>query len=177
MLSKLDFRVHLSVQQLLLAALGAAGSLLVALPALAQLSNTTSTFSGQVAATCEINNLPENIPLDYRADLNYLASPLRQFDLSTNISTVRIHVAPVVAVSEPPPYASSIQAGVVVDDYASNYFVANKNVEGVLTYNVSTSEPNYFSVRMSAYTASMVGGKYELPFGNFSYRATISCLQ
>ena len=121
--------------------------------------------------------ITENIPLLYRADSNYLASPVRQFDVSTNVSTVRIHAAPVVVVSEPPPYASGIQAGVLIDDYASNYFVANKNVEGVLAYSVSTSQPNYFSVRLSVYTANMVEGKYELPSGNFSYRATISCLQ
>jgi len=59
------------VRRLLLAALGAAGSLLMELPALAQLSNTTSTFSGQVAATCEFN-LPENIEMNYDANFNRL---------------------------------------------------------------------------------------------------------
>jgi len=38
------------MRQLLLAALGVSGSLLLDLSALAQLSNTTSTFSGQIAA-------------------------------------------------------------------------------------------------------------------------------
>ena len=165
------------MRRLLLAVLGAAGSLLMELPALAQLSNTTSTFSGQVAATCEINNLAENIPLTYRADLNYLASPARKFDLSTNISTVRIHVAPVAIVNEPPPYASGIIAKVLVDDYASDFLIADKSDEGVKSYNVSTSQPNYFSVRMSAFTESMVDGKYELPSGSYTYRAIISCLQ
>ena len=165
------------MRRLLLAALGAAGSLLVALPALAQLSNTTSTFSGQVAATCDITNLAENIPLTYRADLNYLASPARQFDLSTNISTVRIHAAPIVVVTEPPPYASSIRAGITIDDYNNNYFYAYTNAEGSKSYSVNTSQPNYFSVRMSVSTESLVGGRFELPSGNYSYRVTISCLQ
>ena len=165
------------MRKLLLAALGAAGSLLVGLPALAQLSNTTTTFSGQVAATCEINNLAENIPLTYRADLNYLTSGDRQFDLSTNISTVRIHVAPIVVVSEPPPYASSIRAGITIDDYTPNILVAFTDSEGNKAYIANTSQPNYFRIRMSVFTESRVGGRYELPSGNYSYRATISCLQ
>ena len=68
-----------------LAALAAAGSLLMDLLALAQLSNTTSTFSGQVAATCEIANLPENISLDYNSGLNWLSS-WQTFELRTNAS-------------------------------------------------------------------------------------------
>ena len=165
------------MRQLLLAALGVAGSLLTHLPGLAQLSSTTSTFNGQVAATCQINDLAESISLSYRANLNYLDSSLRQFELSTNIPTVRIHVSQVTVVSEPSPYASDIKAGVIVDDYASNYFVADKNDEGDRAYNVSTDQPSYFSVRMSVYTESMAEGRYELPSGNYSYRATISCLQ
>ena len=80
-------------------------------------------------------------------------------------------------VNEPPPYASGIIAKVLVDDYASDFLIADKSDEGVKSYNVNTSQPNYFSVRMSAFTESMVDGKYELPSGNYSYRATISCLQ
>jgi len=168
--------VHLSLRQLLLAALGAAGSLLMNLPALAQTSTGTSTFSGQVAATCQINDLAENIPLSYNANWNSLSSANRQFELSTNISTVRVHVSPVAVVREPDPIASRIEARIVVDDY-SNAFFADKNNEGALDYNVSDSEPNYFAIRIAVYTANFVGGRYELPTGDYSYRATISCLQ
>ena len=61
------------MRRLLLAALTSTGSLLKELPALAQLSNTTSTFCGQVTATCEFN-LPENIALTYNSNLNRIAA-------------------------------------------------------------------------------------------------------
>ena len=49
--------VDFGVRQLLLAALGATGSLLIDLTALAQLSSDTSTFSGVIAAMCVFDGL------------------------------------------------------------------------------------------------------------------------
>ena len=164
------------MRRLLLAALGAAGSMLIDLPALAQLSNTTSTFSGQVAATCEFNNLAENFLLSYRGDANYLDSRLQNFELSTNLSGVRISVDRVVVLSEPPPYASSIQARIMVDHPTSGYsFISDKNIAGSRGFNLSASK--LFTIQMAVFTESLVEGKYELPSGNYSYRTTIYCLQ
>ena len=161
------------MRQLLLAALGAAGSLLMDLPALAQLSNATSTFSGQVTAVCELN-LPENISLEYQP-ANWLRG-VQNFDLTANISPVTLHVSPAVVVNEPPPYASAITATTFV--IGSDFIRADKVVEGSKAFNVNTSSSNTFNLRFEVATSSMAGGsRFELPPGDYSYRVTISCLQ
>ena len=145
------------------------------LPALAQLSNTTSTFSGQVAATCQINNLAENIDLNYY-ELNWLSSGYRQFQLITNNSTVRIHSSRMTIVSEP-SHTSAIKARIRINkNNPYGDFEANKISEGFRDFSTSSSEPNDFTLNVAIFT-DLVEGRYTLPSGNYSYRATISCLQ
>ena len=55
-----------------MAGLGAAGLLLVNLPASAQLSGDISTSSGEVAATCSFVGLPDEYQLSYYGSDNYL---------------------------------------------------------------------------------------------------------
>ena len=134
------------MRQLLLAALGAAGSLLMGLPALAQLSNTTSTISGQVAAIC-LFNLPENIALTYDSNQNRIAALKKGFLLDTNISPVRIQASRLVVVSEPPPYASAITPYLYIYDSANPVFVtASKSYEDLQgqAFIVSTTNSNTF---------------------------------
>ena len=148
------------------------------LPALAQLSNTTSTFSGQVAATCSID-LPENIELIYWPDTNYLSGRYDNFYVTANIATVRIHVSRTVILVEPPPIASSITSEVSVHEpFTSEYVSASKTSEGSKEFNLrSTVNPNLFMIHALVQTSGMVGGRFELPPGNYSYRTIISCLQ
>jgi len=165
------------VRQLLLAALGAAGSLLMELPALAQISNTTSTFSGDVAAACDFN-LPENIPLNYASSANMLDTYFNRFFLTANIPLARIHVSRAVVLAEPPPYASSIILIIAIDDVGGgNSVQAGKDNDGTFTFPVSTSSQNNFDLRAFVYTSGRTENKFELPRGNYSYRTTISCLQ
>ena len=162
------------MRQLLLAALGAAGSLLIGLPALAQLSNTTSTFSGQVAATCEFN-LPENISLIYQPQ-NWLLGT-NNFELTAHFSPVTLHISPVVVIDEPPPYASAIIVTTWIVG-AANWLRVNSPGEGSKAFVVDTSTPNNFLLKFEVKTSDMAGGsRFELPVGNYSYRITISCLQ
>ena len=168
------------MRKLLLAALGAAGSLLVDLPALAQLSNATSTFSGQVAANCSFN-LPENIALTYYSNLNRMAV-FEEFELTTNISPVRIHASRLVVVSEPPPYASEITAHLYIYDFVNQVqVVATKSYEDSQgqEFSFSTTNPNSFWIDFQVRTQSRADNseRYELPSGDYSYRTTISCLQ
>jgi len=147
------------------------------LPALAQISNTTSTISGDIAATCDFN-LPENIPLNYSSGANMLDTYFNRFFLTTNISSVRIHVSRAVVASEPPPYASSIILIIAIDDIEKgNSVEASKDIDGTLAFPVSTSSQNNFDLRAWVYTSDMAGNKFELPRGNYSYRTTVSCLQ
>jgi len=96
------------MSKLLLAITCATGSLLVNLPVCAEISNTTSTFSGQVAATCSIN-LPEGqtLSLNYDASNNSLKT-ISVIEVRSNLSPVSISVDRLTTNSEPPPYASSI---------------------------------------------------------------------
>jgi len=165
------------VRRLLLAALASAGSLLVALPALAQLSNTTSTFSGQVAATCEFN-LPENIALTYNSNLNRIAA-YEEFELTTNISPARIHASRFVVVNEPPPIASAITPKLFIGDYFNpEWIMLTKGSESMsVNFNFSTTNPNSMWIDFKVTTENRIGERNELPPGNYAYRATISCLQ
>ena len=160
------------MRELLLAALGAAGSLLMDLPALAQLSNTTSTFSGQLAAACEFN-LPENVLLEYQP-ANWLLGE-DGFDLTANISPVTLHISPAVVINEPLPYASAITASTAIT--GTDFFRVYKADEGSKAFDVDTSSSNRFNLRFEVATTSLVGGRFELPGGNYSYRIIISCLQ
>lgn len=164
------------MRQLLMAALSAAGLLMTAQTALAQTSITTSTFSGEIAANCEFSDLADNYTLDYSSTYNNLISARHRFELTANSSTVRIHVSPVIAIIEPPPNLHSIKPRVTVDDPHLNDVWGEKDTDGVMTYNVDTLGPNYFYIRMLVST-SYLNGKMDLPPGQYSYRATISCLQ
>ena len=58
-----------------------------------------------MTAACEFN-LPENIALSYYSNQNRIAE-LEEFELTINISLVRIHASRLVVFGEPPPYASA----------------------------------------------------------------------
>ena len=168
------------MRQLLLAALVPAGSLLVGLPALAQLSNTTSTFSGQVAATCLIS-MSDNITLLYNSRWNYLAAS-DVFQLTANASQVRLSIDRLNVNNEPVPTASEIAARVDIDFispennlYAIRATKASGAVETFL--GLDSGVPNSFNVLAMIDTAQQSNGRYELPPGEYSYTATISCLQ
>ena len=168
--------IYLTVRQLLLAALGAAGLLLIDLPGLAGVSSTTSTFSGHIAANCSFN-LPENISLNYVSINNTLDSYEHPFELTINNSTARIYVDRVLDVNEPPPYASSILALITIRDLHGNQTNAQKHSDGMTIFSTSNSSPNSLILRAFAYTSGKTGDKFELPSGNYSYRTTIFCLQ
>ena len=167
------------MRQLLLAALGAAGSLLMELPALAQLSNTTSTFSGQIAASCPFD-LPETISLTYDSDNNGIRR-FTFFDLLTNASEVRIAIGRVITNIEPPQTGSSIEAEVTIDSMFEGNFKlvrATKATESSLSFPTYTVGPTRFGITFEVKTAGWTNdGKYELPPGAYSYTTTIYCLQ
>ena len=112
------------MRRLLLAALTSAGSLLMELPALAQLSNTTSTFSGQVAATCEFLDLRENIVMSVqpRGALRYQ----HDFFVKANYFFPRLSIEQIEVLEEPPPEGQTIQTAVYVGDSGVIQLTATK---------------------------------------------------
>ena len=152
------------MRQLLLAALGAAGSLLIGLPALAQLLNTTSTFSGEVAADCSLL-LPESTDLNSSQPTSLTAST--NFTLLTNLSNVELYVGLVQTLQEP----NQSQA-------PSKYFYIIRGAGSALwagqgrRFSTTPSAENSFDMNMTIITSS---GE-PLAAGSYSYKVRIDCL-
>ena len=161
-----------------MAGLGAAGSLLVNLPASAQMAVDTSTFSGQVAASCSFN-LPESLSMGYGGLHNSLNVGYG-FNVTTNASAIRMSVDQLTVINEPSPGASPIVPTVHIrySDGNDTYLVYGSKTSGQVSalLSVSASDPNLFNIFGSVETSSMVDGKFQLPPGNYAYSTTISCL-
>ena len=166
------------MRQLLLTALGAAGSLLMDLPALAQLSNTTSTFSGQIAASCSIN-LPENISLGFQPNNSLTIS--RDIEVTANFQ-IQLSIDQLTVVNEPQPEGQTIRATVSIWQVSGNMITLTQasktESSGVQSFFVPANDPTNLNLTASVTTASMDEfDKYLLPDGRYTYRTTISCLQ
>ena len=169
----------MSVRQLLMAGLGAAGSLLVNLPASGQLSNDTSTFSGEVATTCSFDGLSETASLNYQSLDNSLFG-LEDFTISTNSSALRLNVSTVTANAEP-----SAPSGVFILADADLHQSRNGSyarLTGGSKNSSGTAAPRDYSQDSSLRITSLitttdpVNSVFQLPLGDYSYSVTISCL-
>jgi len=166
------------VRQLLMAGLGAAGLLLVNLPASGQLSDDTSTFRGEVAATCSFEGLADSYLMTYYTGSNQLGGQ-GDFDVISNVSNLRIEVGSVVVNSEPAPFeGKAINAtGKLrqsIDGRWIEKVTSSKSFPGDVV--VDISEGSRF--RLSAYnwTQDRNGSLMYIPPGNYSYTITITCL-
>ena len=163
------------MRRLLLAALGAAGSLLIDLPALAQLSNTTSTFSGQMAASCSFNS-PNNLSLNYDANQNLLRGE-SEFTVLRNSNEVTLNISAIQVINEPTPIASAVTPRLSIFSELGAILTANKLGEVRRPFEVTPNIPNRLNLVFLVTTSNNVENRFELPPGNYTYRATISCLQ
>ena len=167
------------MRQLLLAALGVSGSLLLDLSALAQLSNTTSTFSGQIAANCAFNGLDAATQMNYEAERNHLFG-MDDFTITTNAPLVRLGISSVNTISEP-----QVQNGTsVVADAGLHHLesgrwvmVANGSKSTGSTRNSYDYSQNT-SLRFTSlvYTENQNNQLSNMEPGAYSYSVTISCL-
>ena len=165
------------MRQLLLAGLGAAGLLLINLPALAQLSNDTSTFNGEVAATC-LFDLQDTTSLTYNSSYNYFTGG-HEFDLTTNSPNIRMSLSQISVGSEPVPASSEVVKRVSLFHKEGNLYtnVANTDTRQLSDpIAVSTSGMNTFKISMSVLTTVFANNRYGLGPGNYSYSVTLSCL-
>lgn len=165
------------MRQLLIAGLGAA-ALLVNQPGSAQMAGDTSTFNGQVAATCSFS-VPDSISMEFRSLRRDLYGS-EQFELTTNTSAVRLSVAQLTVNNEPAPVESAIRPQITVFYVSGNtIYMINGTKESGETlgpFSFSTSTPNQLNVSASVGTAMMQNNQYLLPPGDYSYTTTISCL-
>ena len=162
-----------------MAGFGVAGWLLVNLPASGQLSNDTSTFSGEVASTCSFEGLSETASLNYQSSDNSLFG-LEDFTISTNSSAVRLNISTVTANAEPSaPSGVFILANADLHQSRSGRYV---KIMGSTKNSSQTRAPNDYSqdsnLRITSLitTTDPINSVFQLPLGNYSYSVTISCL-
>ena len=161
-----------------MAGVGAAGLLLVNLPASGQLSNDTSTFNGEVAQTCSFD-LEDTASLTYQSNSNWFAGGY-EFNLTTNLPNIRMSLSEISVGSEPAPISSEISKIVSLFHREGNLYTNiaatnnNRNLSDPLV--VSTSSANAFRISMSVMTTNRVDNRYLLAPGNYSYSVTLSCL-
>ena len=167
------------MRQLLIAGLGAAGLLLVNLPAPAQLSNDTSTFNGEVAATCSFDGMADSYSMDYWGSVNYLRGSA-QLSVASNAPSLRVSVSRVTTNSEP---AANNGASVYVNAYLYQYHSGTWNLKTTGTKGstgtslpINISQGDNFNLTAMVYTNNRIGNKYQLSQGQYSYTVTLSCL-
>ena len=162
-----------------MAGLGTAGLLLVNLPASGQLSDDTSTFSGEVATTCSFEGLSETASLNYQSSDNSLFG-LEDFTISTNSSAVRLNISTVTANAEPSaPSGVFILANADLHQSRSGRYV---KIMGSTKNSSQSRAPNDYSqdsnLRITSLitTTDPINSVFQLPLGDYSYSVTISCL-
>ena len=166
-------------RQLLMAGLGAAGLLLVNLPASAQLSGDTSTFNGEVAAACSFVGLPDEYQLTYYGSVNYLRGSA-PFELATNVASPRLEISVVTVNSEPTALNNSFVSAYgkilrSVSNQWTSVATSTKTLTSV-TAPLDMSEGNTFSLQVYNITNNRNGDRYQLAPGDYSYTVTLSCL-
>jgi len=160
-----------------MAGFGVAGLLLVNLAASAQLSDDTSTFNGEVAASCSFD-LRDEISLVYNANRNYMNGG-SDFDLMTNSPNIRMSFSQFTVGSEPAPVHSSMVRRVTLfhKEGGTSTNIANTDTQSVSdSIAVSTSGANTFRIYMAVLTEDYVNLLYGLGPGDYSYSVTLSCL-
>jgi len=162
------------MRQLLLAALSAAGSLVVATPALSKLSNITATFSGHVTASCSIS-LDDSIEMNFSGNSNLLIGS-QEFEVDTNLNDFKLSVSNVTVNREPQPLGQTIQPAAWLYYFSGKFrktAAATKTEKSTRSY---TSSIKRFKLETSVKTNQKIANRYELPPGDYSYSVTITCL-
>lgn len=167
------------MRQLLFAALGAAGSLLLGLPGLTQISNTTSTFSGDIAATCLFDGLEDSYSMTYNADANQLREYI-YFNVITNSPDIRIGLGQVNPNQQPMALngATVKSTASLFQVVAGNSFWRANSTQArsgtSLAFDISSG--NNLRLDLNVWSTNPVDGKYQLGPGQYSYSFTVSCL-
>ena len=149
------------------------------LPALAQLSNTTSTFSGQVAATCSLN-LPDNIPLEYKQDRSLGGE--QNMEVTANFSSPKLHIERLIILETRNPYSPNSPIdfeGRAWGVYGNTVFslqATDESPSDTKVFSVIPNDPRSVSIGATVKSGLMANSKYTLPPGQYSFRTTITCL-
>ena len=159
------------MRQLLAAGFGVAGLLLMNPAASAQLANDTSTFNGEVAATCSLNGLNSDYALSIDPNNGYLSGGFNAFEVNAN-SRVKL-IASYEILIEPfgfTPDTRKVMIRQVVGGEASSPFQALQPGVDSSGFFFLTDTPGTATaeVRMTVGPSP--------PPSDYSYRVTITCL-
>ena len=156
----------------------AAGWLLMHVPAMAQLSNTTTTFSGMMSSTCSFT-IPPNMSFQY-TEVNSLEAS-QGFELVANQPLIGIVIDQVSVLSEPSPLFSEILTNVAVIQVSGNTITMAEATKSSASLNesfaISPLIANNLIISASVTTSQMNNLRYELPPGRYSYRTRITRMQ
>ena len=163
----------------LIIAVGSTLLFLIKSPALAALSTDTSTFSGEVAATCTFDGLGNSYSMTYDSAGNGLKKSV-YFDVATNSPDIRIEVSQINTNQEAVGLnGTTVRASASVFQIRGNTtsFSASstKNNSG-RSQPTNISEGNTFRLDTLVWTNERVNNRYQLGPGQYSYSFTISCL-
>ena len=158
------------MRNLLLVVFGVAGLQVSGLPALAQMAQDATEFTGAIAASCSISNLEENYQLDWRL------SGLRKsvaFTISSNQAVSASYSYEKVSA---PEGASPSEIFTLYQDSTQLVSLRNSPNTPSAAQSINLSSQNSASMRLSVvlYKGSIYRS---IPPGEYHYRATISCLQ
>ena len=165
---------------LLLTGLGTTGLMIANLPALAQLSNDTSTFTGEVAQMCSFALQPTMV-LGYRSGDNTLMGE-QDIELATNLSVIRMSVSSVVIEAEASGSGSATRPLAQLYDMHNGMRLLaagdKTNSSTSLPMNVNSPQSHPLRLYGNVFTESRGpnGIKYLLAPGTYSYSVTLSCL-
>jgi len=168
------------LRQLLIVGLGAAGLLLVNLPASGQLSNDTSTFSGQVAQMCSFSLQPTMV-LGYRSGDNSLMGE-QDIELITNLSSIRMSVSQVAIEAEASGSGSATRPLAHLYDMHNGMrlLAGGDKTNSSTSLSMNVSNPQSHPLRLYSFVLTESRGpdgvKYLLAPGTYSYSVTLSCL-
>lgn len=154
------------MRQLLLAAFVAASSLQIRLPAAAQLDTDLSIFTGEVPASCSITNLEDNYVLPWsmgglRGSASFTITANTQVSVSASYEEIQV-----------PPNANPSE---IFRLYQGNTQLISLSTTPK-SQQITFDSENSASLRLSVvlYKGTIYNS---VPPGDYTYRATISCLQ
>ena len=150
------------------------------------LDTDLTTFTGDVSQVCEFHGL-DDFSLNYVASNNRFTDSTDEFEVSSNLSSVRLSIASVSA-NLVPSNIPNLRVGVYLQqDSGSGYGqvsgVARLNSSAVTTSPIEVSSGQNLLIRLVAYvdtsTRDAIGGggyRYHLMPGGYSFTATLNCL-
>ena len=114
--------------------------------------------------------------MNYDANQNLLRGE-SEFIVLRNSNEATLNISAIQVIDEPTPYASAVTPRLSIFNHFGGILTATKLGEVRRAFLVTPNFPNSLTLAFLVTTSNNVENRFELPPGNYTYRATISCLQ